>query len=447
MSQIPLTNEYASVVGRWGEKIENRSLLLDKFAFPKNWGTAIRIDQASNWSLMRIASNGASLLNKLSKDLQRSANGRNVTQQNAENMRSAAKVCECLAKTAVDSSLTNLRPGHSARFIELLQAQYTDKMLRIVTGRLEGRLAINLAEGLIQNAGINLDRIFGLPLIPGSAVKGVTRSVALAELKQNKEMKAFENFARIFGLGKSEFNEPDGELCQFLHLLPDCSLPRDDKGKVIRELKGAISFLPSMPINSAKIVVDITNVHTPDYYRTGRSEDLRHERPRPNYFPAVERGAEFVFPLLLNSIGKNDTTLLDMAEKWLVLALQEHGIGAKTAAGYGWFSDLTAEKKKKQEEENARKKHEETIKTMLRETLPDPEEVERLSKLDEGRLRGLINIFIAPPEVWDTPDKTQRALLEVPMALALWEKEKAKPKSKVTRALTILAEKFGVQLP
>jgi hypothetical protein len=161
----------------------------------------------------------------------------------------------------------------------------------------------------------------------------------------------------------------------------------------------------------------------------------------------VERGAEFVFPLLLNSIGKNDTTLLDMAEKWLVLALQEHGIGAKTAAGYGWFSDLTAEKKKKQEEENARKKHEETIKTMLRETLPDPEEVERLSKLDEGRLRGLINIFIAPPEVWDTPDKTQRALLEVPMALALWEKEKAKPKSKVTRALTILAEKFGVQLP
>lgn len=446
MSQIPLTKEYADVVGHWGEKIENRSLLLDKFVFPKNWGSEIRVDQASNWSLMRIASNGSSLLHKFSQDLQHRAGGQNVNHQNAENMRSGARVCKLLAETAVDSGLANLRPGHSERFIELLQAQYDDKVLRIVTGRLEGRLAINLAEGLIQNAGINLDRIFGLPLIPGSAVKGVTRSVALAELKQNKGMKAFENFARIFGLGKSDFKEPDGDLCQFLQLLQDCGLPHDDKGEVMRELKGAVSFLPAMPVNSAKIIVDITNVHTPDYYRTGKSADLKNETPHPNYFPAVECGAEFVFPLLLNSID-NDTKLLDTAEKWLVLALQENGIGAKTAAGYGWFCDLTAEKKRQKEEEAARKEQEENVKKTLREILPDPEEVERLSKLDEGNLRGLINIFIAPPEAWNTSDKTQRALLEVPKARELWEKEKSKPKSKVTRALAILAEKFGVNLP
>lgn len=439
MSQIPITREYAETVGEWCEKVENRSLLHEKFAFPKNWGDSVKEDKASNWSLMRIASNGSNLLRQAQ---QRLANpGPKVQEPKASDMKAASKVCAALSSTKVGSGLESIRPEHSVRFIELLRKNYSEKKLRVVEGRLEGRLAINLAEGVIQNAGINLDRIFGLPLIPGSAVKGVTRSVALDELKEKNNVVTLDKFIRVFGVGKSEFNG-DGELSEFASLLEKTTLPRDSQGNICREMKGAITFLQSTPTNEAKIVVDITNVHTPDYYRTGNVADLKNEKPNPNYFPAVERGAEFSFPLLLNSMS-SDTALLDAAELWLKIALAQHGIGAKTAAGYGWFSDIGTEKKAKEEEHQRELKK----KAAIQSTLPNPDVVARLSKWDEGNLRGLINKFVAAPNFWTTPEEEQRALLEVPRALELWGKEKGNPKSKITRGLSALADKFGVKLP
>lgn len=306
MSQIPVTSEYAAAVGSWCEKVENRSLLLDKFAFPKKWGDAVKENQASAWSLMRIASNGSILLQQKARQLGNP--GRNVQPDKAEAMRASAKVCTALANTQTGSGLELHRPEHTSRFLEILQNTYGADRLVIVTARLEGRLAINLAEGIIQNAGISLDRLFGTPLIPGSAIKGVARDAAFAD-SDNR------NLAEIV-FGK------DDSSCQ-----------------------GAIAFLPASPVNQAKIVVDITNVHTPDYYRTGCLQDLSKENPKPNPFPAVERGAEFAFPIvLLNPHVENPANLLAKAKQWLIEALTVHGLGAKTAAGYGWFTDAAKER-------------------------------------------------------------------------------------------------------
>src|SRR5690606_33167955 len=101
--------------------------------------------------------------------------------------------------------------------------------------------------------------------------------------------------------------------------------------------KGAVSFLPAYPVNEARIVVDLTNVHYPDYYRNGRTEDLSQEKPRPNPFPAVECGAQFAFCLVLNGMDMRPE-ILAAARRWLESALTERGLGAKTASGYGWFS-------------------------------------------------------------------------------------------------------------
>jgi CRISPR-associated protein Cmr6 len=35
-----------------------------------------------------------------------------------------------------------------------------------------------------------------------------------------------------------------------------------------------------------------------------------------------------------------DTRLLNITEAWLKKALEEHGIGAKTAVGYGYMKDF-----------------------------------------------------------------------------------------------------------
>jgi CRISPR-associated protein Cmr6 len=277
MSQIPITRDYAAAAGDCCEKVENRSLLLDKFALPKNWGEAVKENAAASWSLMRIASNGAVL------------------------------------------KLDTLRQKHTARFLELLRAAYPENRLAIVNARLEGRLAINLAEGVIQNAGISLDRVFGLPLIPGSAIKGVARHAAWLDAQAHPEKQCLLN--RVFGA--------------------------DDSGK-----QGAVSFLQAAPTNTAQIVVDITNVHTPDYYHMGREADLAKETPKPNTFPAVERGAEFAFPIILNGLDPAPA-LLEAARDWLLAALTQNGIGARTAAGYGWFSDITAEVAEREREATA----------------------------------------------------------------------------------------------
>ena len=73
MSQIPITKDYAATVGDWCEHVENRSLLLNKFAFPKNWGVIEKKDDASRWSLMRVAYNGKALLTKEASELRKKA--------------------------------------------------------------------------------------------------------------------------------------------------------------------------------------------------------------------------------------------------------------------------------------------------------------------------------------------------------------------------------------
>jgi CRISPR type III-B/RAMP module RAMP protein Cmr6 len=216
-----------------------------------------------------------------------------------------------------------------------------------LVARLEGRLAINLADSLIQNAGIALDRLFGLPYIPGSAVKGVCRAAALEELNAatgaNRE-RLFDFFRSIFGTADNDYR-PENDLAEFGDLLEERS----------ENQRGAVAFLPAYPLNEAKVVVDLTNVHFPEYYRTGNLGDLSVERPQPNPFPCVEEGAQFAFCLVLSGPG-HARELLAEAERWLVEALTVRGIGAKIAAGYGWFSieppsvleDLFAEERRVQ---------------------------------------------------------------------------------------------------
>ena len=54
-----------------------------------------------------------------------------------------------------------------------------------------------------------------------------------------------------------------------------------------------------------------------------------------NFFPAVEKGAEFRFAIAPTARATEED--MAFAEKALVSAITLHGVGAKTAAGYGWF--------------------------------------------------------------------------------------------------------------
>lgn len=201
--------------------------------------------------------------------------------------------------------------------------------------RLGGRLILNQNSGIIENAGLTLHRHFGYPYIPGSSVKGIARIGAKWEDADDTNMRA------VFG------NEP---------------------GVGEGFVKGQVAFMAAVPAETPRVVVDIVNCHHGEYYRSDdpNARALDNESPVPNFFLAVERDAPFLFQIrALPCAGEDAEHLLNLAERWLVAGLTLHGIGGKTAAGYGWFEEdpnletRVLEGLRKKEEERARKKEEE----------------------------------------------------------------------------------------
>lgn len=164
---------------------------------------------------------------------------------------------------------------------------------------LDWRMVIGLGASHPQETSMTLHHIYGIPYIPGSAVKGVTRHWVILSKFENKENEAEENleFQRIFGT-------------------------QDKKGEVI--------FFDAYPVGEIKLKIDIMNPHYPDYYGKDKPP-ADWQNPNPIKFLTVEK-TKFRFYL-----ASKDNELLQKAEECLKEALKESGIGAKTSLGYGVF--------------------------------------------------------------------------------------------------------------
>lgn len=438
-ASIPMTDNVATLIGPAAQHVENRSLLLDKFVFHKKWPVVeeqtrrgrdfVKWDEASRWSFLRIADGAEQLLRREAAEKRRKAGGRNVEPENRDRYNAEAEIAESLASLKWDTKeLQDLRARHTRHLLGLFRKAHCDRCA-ITIGQLEGRLAINLADSLIQNAGICLDRLFGLPYVPGSAVKGVCRHAALAELKAASPAEVpvlLALFCTVFGTSEVDFKSGDLQAFRQHHAGHDT------------DRKGAVSFLPAYPVNDARIVVDLTNVHYPDYYRTGQERDLRNESPRPNPFPAVETGAQFAFCLVLNGMD-NRPDVLAAAQRWLNAALTERGLGAKTAAGYGWFS-LQPEVLDKLLAESAADQKERKDREEASTLEPSSELMAQFRSMKEQDLAGALNKYAFEPKYWPN-DST------VLYELSLFEFVKAEAgKLAETRngkkAMTFLAQKL-----
>ena len=225
--------------------------------------------------------------------------------------------------------------------------------------KLKSRLIVNQAGGILENAGLCLHSHFGYPYIPGSAVKGVARHAAWCEWHEAEEPRKADiarKMARVFG-----YPTGDKGLDKYLKDL-SCDAPRG----------GCVSFWAAEPDGKAVLVTDIVNCHHMKYYGDDNPSAVATDDETPNlqFFPAVESGATFLFTLVpLRGAGAEDVKL---AKAWLVKALTENGVGAKTSAGYGWFEyskeaeSEYVERQRKREEEAKRKKHAEAIAERIR---------------------------------------------------------------------------------
>lgn len=172
---------------------------------------------------------------------------------------------------------------------------------------LDWRMVIGLGGESVLETDITLHHLYGIPFIPGSALKGLTRAYVTGDIEGYKSDKIDndnEEVQRIFGSQKHA---------------------------------GTVLFFDAMPLNGeVQFVVDIMNPHYPDYY-SGTKPPTNDQDPRPVTFLAVQN-ATFTFALALrNSNDAEHKDDLNLAKEWQQRALQRYGVGGKTSAGYGYF--------------------------------------------------------------------------------------------------------------
>lgn len=107
--------------------------------------------------------------------------------------------------------------------------------------------------------------------------------------------------------------------------------------------KGGVIFFDAFPVGNITIKPDIMNPHYQEYYSDteGKIPPADYLNPVPIFFLTVEN-AEFNFYLashkknmaLINDKKIGDKNIIE----WMKDALVNHGIGAKTAVGYGYMS-------------------------------------------------------------------------------------------------------------
>ncbi len=228
------------------------------------------------------------------------------------------------------------------------------------------RFVVGLGAAHVLETGITLHRIFGLPIIPGSALKGVARSQALFQLAEKlgvpilspTEATARAKKGILTPLEKLEaviLSQEDEEAQKTLlsQLLRDNAVPEDapirrSNLQSLREMwqpflevfgsterTGSVIFLDAVPMEPPNFQLDIMNPHYPNYYRAqGQNPPADWESPNPVFFLTV---METPYCFAIAARSEQGNCLLDLAEAWLKGALRELGIGAKTNADYGYW--------------------------------------------------------------------------------------------------------------
>jgi CRISPR-associated protein Cmr6 len=194
-----------------------------------------------------------------------------------------------------------LRPSShfDANFMKQVIARWTE-MVRtqgaaLLNMEVDYRLVVGFGAEHALETNLCLHRIYGFPIISGSAVKGVTRAWAMLgeNLPEDNDL-----FIRIFGT---------------------------------TERQGQVIFFDAYPTEVPKLQLDILNPHYSRYYQ-GREPPADYLTPVPTYFLTVAKPSSFQF-----AVASRDSALANKAQEWLKNALMELGIGGKTAGGYGFM--------------------------------------------------------------------------------------------------------------
>lgn len=212
------------------------------------------------------------------------------------------KHIELVAKHWNPSAYSGFYTRWKAALEALQHGETGGGITKLASLKAEGRLAIGLGAESVVETSIALHKVYGVPYIPGSALKGVARRYARQALGDDwkEESRAFQT---LFGKAGD-----------------------DDS------FRGVVVFHDALPRPGGyRLLPDTITVHHPDYY-IGDNPKPPSDSDDPRPVPLLTATGEFTLALT------GPLAWVLVAGKILRLALNEGGIGAKTSIGYGRMS-------------------------------------------------------------------------------------------------------------
>lgn len=171
------------------------------------------------------------------------------------------------------------------------------------------RLIVHMGRNsTLENVGLAFERTSGLPIVPGSSLKGVVSNWSIWDRN-----------------GEITFNKPKEMKIIRSDLDPDLSLLFGDNSDS-ENSAGCVTFFGLFPLSVPALELDILTPH--------------QGRVLPNPFLTVDKGYYWMCPIFYRGEMEDANRMLDLAQSLIVDCLSNYGVGAKVAAGYGRMKRL-----------------------------------------------------------------------------------------------------------
>lgn len=244
---------------------------------------------------------------------------------------------------------------------------------------LRGRMLLGHGNPGGNEVGITVHHTWGVPMIPGSALKGLLAHRFDILYGPWGDQPAPDEAERAPWRGvrwkDDAIAHGPGECYRALFGAPDAA--DDDRLRSLGELAGASAglvnfhdalYVPSSVPDDRPFARDVLTVHHKPYYdRQGGEWPNDWESPNPVGFIGVRAPARFLV-VLTSRRGAADWA--ERAKEELLRALEEWGIGGKTSLGYGRFQ-------RRDPADGESKAPESSSPSAARASLPPPERVKQ----------------------------------------------------------------------
>jgi CRISPR-associated protein Cmr6 len=200
------------------------------------------------------------------------------------------------------------------RWYDRWQQSLQDAGARSSAFSVRGRLVVGLGNEAVLETSLNLHRTYGVPFIPGSALKGLAASYA--RLMAGPDWQQGDPAYRVvFGDTKS---------AGYVTFFDALYIPAERQ----EDMPGEHAVRPDCPVHP-----DVITVHHPQYYQ-GKKDAPPADWDSPNPISFLSASGRYLIALAAPDLDNADAWLekvFDLLEEALLIC----GVGARTSSGYG----------------------------------------------------------------------------------------------------------------